>query len=101
MPSDGSKRSEFIQRSVEEKEIIEQGLACLNPGQRRIMELWHFEGHTLREISQMEGKELGAIKNRSWIESSSYSSVRFRLENDDGNFPAGQILLVFQAAVLP
>ena len=54
---------EFIQRSAEEKEIIEQGLACLNPAQRRIMELVHFEGHTLREISQMEGKELGAIRN--------------------------------------
>ena len=54
---------EFIQRSVEEKEIVEQGLASLNPMQRRIMELLHFEGHTLREISQMEGKELGAIRN--------------------------------------
>jgi RNA polymerase sigma-70 factor, ECF subfamily len=54
---------EFIQRSVEEKEIIEQGLACLNPGQRRVVELLHFKGHTLREISQMEGKELGAIRN--------------------------------------
>ena len=54
---------EFIQRSVEEKEIVEQGLASLSPAQRRIMELLHFEGHTLREISQMEGKELGAIRN--------------------------------------
>lgn len=54
---------EFIQRSVEEKEIVEQGLASLNPAQRRIVELLHFEGHTLREISQMEGKELGAIRN--------------------------------------
>jgi RNA polymerase sigma-70 factor (ECF subfamily) len=54
---------EFIQRSVEEKEIVEQCLASLNPTQRRIMELLHFEGHTLREISQMEGKELGAIRN--------------------------------------
>jgi len=54
---------EFIQRSVEEKEIVEQGLASLNPAQRRIMELLHFEGHTLREISQIEGKELGAIRN--------------------------------------
>jgi len=54
---------EFIQRSVEQKEIIEQCLASLNPAQRRIMELLHFEGHTLREISQMEGKELGAIRN--------------------------------------
>ena len=54
---------EFIQRSVEEKEIVEQGLASLSPAQRRIMELLHFEGYTLREISQMEGKELGAIRN--------------------------------------
>src|SRR6266853_4940553 len=54
---------EFIQRSVESKEIIEQGLATLNPAQRRIIELLHFEGHTLREISQMEGKELGATRN--------------------------------------
>ena len=55
---------EFVQRSLEEKEIIEQGLACLNPAQRRVVELLHFEGHTLREISLMEGKELGAIRNR-------------------------------------
>ena len=54
---------EFIQRSVEEKEIVEQGLAGLTPAQRRVVELLHFEGHTLREISQMEGKELGAIRN--------------------------------------
>ncbi len=54
---------EFIQRSIEEKEIVEQGLGSLSPAQRRIMELLHFEGHTLREISQMEGKELGAIRN--------------------------------------
>jgi DNA-directed RNA polymerase specialized sigma24 family protein len=27
------------------------------------VEFLHFEGHTLREISQMEGKELGAIRN--------------------------------------
>jgi RNA polymerase sigma-70 factor (ECF subfamily) len=55
--------AEFIQRSVEDKEIIEQGLASLNPAQRRIVELMHFEGHSLREISQMEGKELGATRN--------------------------------------
>lgn len=54
---------EFVQRSLEEKEIIEQGLACLNPAQRRVVELLHFEGRTLREISLMEGKELGAIRN--------------------------------------
>ena len=54
---------EFIQRSVEEKEIVEQCLASLNTAQRRIVEFLHFEGHTLREISQMEGKELGAIRN--------------------------------------
>src|SRR6202035_5456632 len=54
---------EFIQRSVEEREIVEQGLAGLTPTQRRVVELLHFEGHTLREISQMEGKELGAIRN--------------------------------------
>src|SRR6266849_1542417 len=53
---------ELIQRSVKEKESVEQGLASLNPAQRRIMELLHFEGHTLREISQLEGKELGAIR---------------------------------------
>jgi RNA polymerase sigma-70 factor (ECF subfamily) len=54
---------EFIQRSVECKELIEQGLDCLTPAQRRVIELWHFEGHTLREISQIEGKELTAIRN--------------------------------------
>jgi RNA polymerase sigma-70 factor (ECF subfamily) len=54
---------EFVQKSVEEKELVEQGLASLNPAQRRVIELRHFEGHTLREISQIEGKELGAIRN--------------------------------------
>ena len=54
---------EFVQRSVECKEIIEEALATLNPAQRRIIELSHFEGHTLREISQMEGKELTGIRN--------------------------------------
>ncbi|MGD0425279.1 MAG: sigma-70 family RNA polymerase sigma factor [Candidatus Acidiferrales bacterium] len=57
------RQPEFIQRSVEEKQLVEQGLASLSPPQRRIMELLHFEGRTLREISQMEGKELGAIRN--------------------------------------
>jgi RNA polymerase sigma-70 factor (ECF subfamily) len=69
MNGDGDHRDpvlvqpEFIQKSLEHKEIVEQGLACLNPMQRRVVELLHFEGHTLREISQMEGKELGAIRN--------------------------------------
>jgi RNA polymerase sigma-70 factor (ECF subfamily) len=54
---------EFVQRSVERKEVVEQALAGLTPGQRRVVELLHFEGHTLREISQMEGKELTAIRN--------------------------------------
>jgi RNA polymerase sigma-70 factor (ECF subfamily) len=54
---------EFVQRSVECKEIVEQALAGLTPGQRRVVELLHFQGHTLREISQMEGKELTAIRN--------------------------------------
>jgi RNA polymerase sigma-70 factor (ECF subfamily) len=54
---------EFIQRSVEYGEAIEHGLACLNPAHRRIIEMMHFEGHTLREISQMEGKALTAIRN--------------------------------------
>src|SRR6266852_3910014 len=56
-------QTEFVQRSVECKEIVEQALAGLTPGQRRVVELLHFEGHTLREISQMEGKELTAIRN--------------------------------------
>ena len=54
---------EFVQRSIECKEIVEQALADLTPAQRRVVELLHFEGHTLREISQMEGKELTAIRN--------------------------------------
>jgi DNA-directed RNA polymerase specialized sigma24 family protein len=54
---------EFVQRSVEYGEAIEHGLACLNPAQRRIIEMMHFEGHTLREISQMKGKALTAIRN--------------------------------------
>jgi RNA polymerase sigma-70 factor (ECF subfamily) len=54
---------EFVQRSIERKEIVEQALAGLTPGQRRVVELLHCEGHTLREISLMEGKELTAIRN--------------------------------------
>jgi RNA polymerase sigma-70 factor, ECF subfamily len=54
---------EFIQRNVESKELIEQALASLTAGQRRVVEMLHFEGHTLREISQMQGKELAGIRN--------------------------------------
>ena len=54
---------EFVQRSVECKEIVEQALASLTPAQRRVIELLHFEGRTLREISQIEGKELTGIRN--------------------------------------
>jgi RNA polymerase sigma-70 factor, ECF subfamily len=54
---------EFIQRSVESKELIEQALASLTSGQRRVVEMLHFEGHTLREISQLQGKELAGIRN--------------------------------------
>ena len=54
---------EFIQRSTEDKELVQQCLTSLNPAQRRVVELVHFEGHTMREISRMEGKELGAIRN--------------------------------------
>src|SRR6266513_1812891 len=54
---------EFIQRSTECKELVEQGLASLNTAQRRVVEMLHFEGHTLREISEMEGKELAGIRN--------------------------------------
>lgn len=56
-------KPEFIQKDVEYKELIELGLDCLTPGQRRVIELWHFEGHTLREISQIQGKELAGIRN--------------------------------------
>ena len=54
---------EYVQRSVECKEIVEQALATLTPAQRRVIELLHFEGRTLQEISQMEGKELSGIRN--------------------------------------
>ena len=54
---------EYVQRSVECKEIVEQALATLTPAQRRVIELLHFEGRTLQEISQMEGKELTGIRN--------------------------------------
>ncbi len=54
---------QFIQRSVECKELVEQALASLSGGQRRVIEMLHFEGHTLREISQMQGKELAGIRN--------------------------------------
>ena len=54
---------EFIQRSVESKELVEQALASLTAGQRRVVEMLHFEGHTLREISQMQGRELAGIRN--------------------------------------
>jgi RNA polymerase sigma-70 factor, ECF subfamily len=54
---------EFIQRGVECKELVEQGLSTLTTAQRRVVEQLHFEGHTLREISEMEGKELPGIRN--------------------------------------
>jgi len=54
---------EFIQKSLEQRECVELGLAGLKPAQRQVIELVHFEGHTLREISEMEGKELGTIRN--------------------------------------
>jgi RNA polymerase sigma-70 factor, ECF subfamily len=56
-------RPEFIQRSVESKELVERALSSLSPGQRRVVEMLHFEGHTLREISQIEGKEFTGIRN--------------------------------------
>jgi len=54
---------EFVQRSLECREIIERVLASLTPGQRRVVELLHFEGQTLREISKLEGRELTSIRN--------------------------------------
>jgi RNA polymerase sigma-70 factor, ECF subfamily len=54
---------EFVQRNVECKDMVNQALAGLTPGQRRVVELLHFEGHTLREISQMDGRELTATRN--------------------------------------
>src|SRR5260370_21079152 len=54
---------EYVQRSIECKEIVQQALATLSPTQRRVIELLHFEGHTLQEISQMERKELSGIRN--------------------------------------
>jgi RNA polymerase sigma-70 factor (ECF subfamily) len=56
-------KPEFVQRSVESKELVEQALASLTAGQRRVVEMLHFEGHTLREISKMQGKELAGIRN--------------------------------------
>jgi RNA polymerase sigma factor (sigma-70 family) len=54
---------EYVQRSIECREIVEQALATLTAAQRRVIELLHFEGRTLQEISQMEGKELSGIRN--------------------------------------
>ena len=53
----------YVQTSVEFRATIEQALASLTPGQRRVVELLHFEGHTLREISEIERKELPGIRN--------------------------------------
>jgi len=54
---------EFIQRSLEGKEIVDQALASLTPGQRHVIKMVHLEGHTLREISEREGEELTRIRN--------------------------------------
>lgn len=54
---------EFVQRSLECREIVERALAGLTPGQRRVVELLHFEGQTLREISKLEGRELTSVRN--------------------------------------
>ena len=56
-------QAEYVQRSVESKELVEQALASLSAAQRRVIELLHFQGRTLQEISQMEGKELTGIRN--------------------------------------
>lgn len=54
---------EFSQGSIESKEIARQALLSLSPNQRHVVEMVHFEGHTLREISEMGGKGLPGIRN--------------------------------------
>jgi RNA polymerase sigma-70 factor (ECF subfamily) len=53
----------FSQRSIESKEIVREALSSLSPAQRHVVEMVHFDGHTLREISEMGGKGLPGIRN--------------------------------------
>jgi RNA polymerase sigma-70 factor (ECF subfamily) len=54
---------EFIQKGIEWEEVVVRGIASLPPAQRKVIELLHFEGHTFREISEIEGKALATVRN--------------------------------------
>jgi RNA polymerase sigma factor (sigma-70 family) len=53
----------FLQESIENGEIVNQALSSLAPRQRHVIEMLHFAGHTLREISEMERQDLTGIRN--------------------------------------
>jgi RNA polymerase sigma-70 factor (ECF subfamily) len=55
--------TEFIQKGIEWEEVVGRGVASLPPAQRRVIELLHFEGHTFREISEIEGRALATVRN--------------------------------------
>ena len=42
---------------------VESGIATLNPKQRRIIELVHFEGYTLQETSEIARESLANTRN--------------------------------------
>src|ERR1700741_3811393 len=49
--------------SYEWTRFVESGIALLNPKQRRVMELVHFEGYTLQETSEIVRETLSNTRN--------------------------------------
>ena len=49
--------------SAEWAHYVESGIAALNPKQRRVIELVHFEGYTLQEVSEIVRESLANTRN--------------------------------------
>ncbi len=49
--------------SAEWARYVESGIAALNPKQRRVIELVHFEGYTLQEVSEIVRESLANTRN--------------------------------------
>lgn len=47
----------------EKKCLVEEGLAMLNQKQRRVLEMAHFEGLTLKEVAERTGESLGNVRH--------------------------------------
>lgn len=49
--------------AIESRDLIQQALDGLNESQRRVIELSHFQGHSLREIAEESGEPYGAVRH--------------------------------------